>query len=425
MTLDLGQAVAAADVGLVLPQGERRAEVSVQGPLELERALDLGEGRAVAVIRSADGGRWTVPLVAEGTSVRRGCPGDGVAERLLERLSSSDPAAGFSLTRFAVEPAKGERSIQEDQTNESIVVGERAVVKWSVRLPAPGEPGSPAAHKISLLRAAGFTDMPEPWGLVELDGVLLASAVAFIPDAKDGWDWAVRDVTRLGLSAGDLEPLLDSARHLGDMTARMHIALASAGVEHADVDYLWAWAQRAKDELDEALALVLGDPRRRLRLMASRLIALYDGIEDIPRTAIIDVHGDLHVGQILRRDDEYAVTDFDGNPVATAAERAARQPAAVDVVGMMSSLDHVGRVVLRRTPDADQGLVRTWIARSQSEFLEHYRATLRASGLPELLDERLMLPFRAAQEVREHLYAVRYLPDWAQVPDMALAALEL
>ncbi len=84
---------------------------------------------------------------------------------------------------------------------------------------------------------------------------------------------------------------------------------------------------------------------------------------DAAGTPLIDVRGDLHVGQVLRHPDaptgrgptagtpaSYAVVDFDGNPVLAAAERVRRRPAAVDVAGMMASPDHVGRVVLHRGP---------------------------------------------------------------------------
>ena len=71
-------------------------------------------------------------------------------------------------------------------------------------------------------------------------------------------------------------------------------------------------------------------------------------------TPLIDIHGDLHVGQVLRHSapPAYAITDFDGNPVVRVDEHDDRQPAAVDVTGMAASLDHVGRVVLRRGDDS-------------------------------------------------------------------------
>jgi maltokinase len=143
---------------------------------------------------------------------------------------------------------------------------------------------------------------------------------------------------------------------------------------------------------------------------------------------VIDVHGDLHVGQVLRFADrpDYAVVDFDGNPIVPPDRRADRQPAAVDVAGMLASLDHVGRVVVHRTEELDvRGVetVETWIREARGAFLRAYREGLAAAGRPELLDERLLRPLLVVQECREYLYAVRHLPHWVYVPDKALPAL--
>jgi maltokinase len=87
---------------------------------------------------------------------------------------------------------------------------------------------------------------------------------------------------------------------------------------------------------------------------------------------------------------------------------------------MLASLDHVGRVVVKRTDGVDPAIVRAWIAAAQDSFLAAYRGTLASLGSLELLDERLLVPLRLQQECREFLYAVRHLPHWRYVPDAAL-----
>jgi len=137
------------------------------------------------------------------------------------------------------------------------------------------------------------------------------------------------------------------------------------------------------------------------------------------------VHGDLHVGQVLRFSDpyDYVVTDFDGNPVLPPEERGAPQPAALDVVGMIASLDHVGRIVITRTDNVDESAVRVWIAAAQEAFLHDYRDTLARMRHAHLLDDRLLVPLRLQQEVREFLYAEKHLPLWRYAPDGALVDL--
>ncbi|MBI1378368.1 MAG: aminoglycoside phosphotransferase [Frankiales bacterium] len=440
----LAALVAAAPGSLVLPPGERRAVVAVPAPLRLLAALELDHGRAVGVVEDAAGARWTVPLAAEAGSVRRALPGDGVAEALLRRLSarvaggpaSADLGGSFTAQVWHAEPIAGESGLTVDQTNESVVVGERAMVKWSVRLPRAGERGAqPAADRIAALAAAGFTETPAAWALLrwtDADGVdvLLAAVTAYLPHAQDGWDWAVADVSAAARHRVPADDALAAPRRLGSLTARLHVALAHGRESHAGADLAQAWRAAALAELDEALTLVGGPEGDRLRARAPRIAAAYDALAAAAGTPLIPVHGDYHVGQVLRTpsDDpalrfDYAVTDFDGNPVLAAAQRGAPQPAALDVAGMLASLDHVGRVVLRRTEGADAEVVRGWIPAAQEEFGREYAAGLALAGHAHLLDERLVPPLRFQQEVREHLYAVRHLPHWGYVADGALVDL--
>ena len=84
-----------------------------------------------------------------------------------------------------------------DQTNESVVVGDVAVVKWATHLQ---EGPHPAPRRIAMLRDAGFTGMPAPWGLVTWRSpsgaeTLVANVDEYLPGAVDGWTWAVDLIT--------------------------------------------------------------------------------------------------------------------------------------------------------------------------------------------------------------------------------------
>ncbi len=486
---DLAALVAAAPGSLVLPAGERRAQVDVPEPLRLLDSCDLGSGRHVAVIEDGHGGRWTVPLVAEGAAVRRALPGDGIAEAVVaamilglrrfraavKEVEATGGSQTWSITGEAPGPSGleafeppsmfhvegwhdeelpiGERSLTVDQTNESVVVGDRAMVKWAVHLPPAGVRGAqPAMARLSALAEAGFIETPTPWGLLHWwdqehevpdrsSKVLLASVTSYLEGAEDGWDWAVADVnaatTRSGGLSGShsarsdlqlgMDRALEGPRRIGAMTARMHVALAARGVERATADDVAAWEADARAELAEAVRLVDGEEGERLRARADRIAAAYDAFAQHVGTTLIPAHGDYHVGQVLRTPSadptlrfDYAVTDFDGNPVRPPEQRSDPQPAALDAVGMLASLDHVGRVVLKRTEGADPELVRTWIAAAQEAFRYEYVDTLARLRHGHLFDEALAVPLRLAQEVREFRYAAKYLPHWRYVPDGAL-----
>lgn len=418
--------VRAADPATLLPARLTAEGAELPAALELVAAEPLVTGAWVTVLRVPGGGWVSAPVVEEGGSLRRAVAGDGVAEVLLRRLAGERPAPsgrGFVWTRTGEgRPVRGERSMGVDQTHDSVVVGETAVVKWHVGLAV-----SPAPLLLSHLHALGFADVPSPWGFLEYEGRLVAAVDTFLPGATDGWTWCVDD---LAADATTGRPAAtDAAARLGDLTGRLHVALGTPSqvltdpVGTASQSQLRDWHLRARSALDHAVAVVDGLEGERLRARADRAAGVLDQILAVAATPVVHGHGDLHVGQVLRWDGGYAVTDFDGNPVLPPADRVGHQPAARDVAGMLQSLDHVGRVVLRRVPRASPTVVADWIAAAGVAFLDAYRAALLAAGLSFLLDERLLAPFAVEQECREFAYAATHLPRWRYVPDAAFAAL--
>ena len=134
------------------------------------------------------------------------------------------------------------------------------------------------------------------------------------------------------------------------------------------------------------------------------------------------VHGDLHLGQIIRWDGGYAVTDFDGNPLAPIAMRSALDSPVCDVAALLRSVDHLGRLAQARRPeravDAD-----SWVARTRDVFLDAYWSELAARDRAPLFDGRLLRPLEIAQALHEYVYAARFLPRWLDVADRAMRTL--
>jgi len=359
----------------------------------------------VCVLAGRDGIRIVLPGRVTGEKVeRRPCE---TSRALLSAVSSGN----FSVTEFMRIPVgTGERFVEVDQSNESVILGEDAVVKWHLVMDV--EPG-PLVDRISLLAAAGFTAMPAPLRVATWRGYPVATVMRYIRDAQDGWDWAVQDVRAWALSSRTDLPVEEFGR-IGEITARMHRAFEAAGPLTVDAA---RWRPSALATLDEACHLMdgkEGDQLGRLRERIAQSLTTVSG-----STIAIPIHGDFHVGQVLRSPEgQLYVTDFDGNPVLSAQERAEPQSPARDVAGMLASIDHVARVVIARTEGVDAARVRSWIVPAQEAFLALYR-----SGAADLLDERLLLAFRLEQECREFVYAARHLPHWRYVPHAALADL--
>jgi maltokinase len=344
---------------------------------------------ALATHIAADDGSFAVlPVVADDGRWRAAAAGDGLSALV----------AGV--------PVASERPIDVDQTNASIVVGERVIVKWFRRVgPGPSRARTLVAH----LDAVGFAGIPAPLGSLTWRSpagveLTLAQGDAFLPGARDGWEWCVEAVEK------ELDPSLGT--RIGRLTADLQAALRLPSrlipqpIEPADAAIVAAWRQAAVDVLENALALTDGDAGTELRGYAP---AMRLAIESLPTDGSIQVqpiHGDFHVGQILEWSGGLVVIDFDGNPALGVDANAIRQPVERDIAQMLVSLDLVGRVVQRRGDVDRAAAVNRWIVEAGKLFRE-------AVGP---VDVRLLAAFEVEQLCRELVYAARFLPRWRYAP---------
>ena len=393
--------------------------------------LTLDATHAIRVVAS-DGGPRAWPSVLEDGEWRRAEAGDGAAAALVDRLSDGGSTAGsFRVTATAPAPgvldSADERAMGVDQTHESLVVGGHVVVKWMTE-PLVGP--HPAAARLRRLAAAGFAESPALWGLVEWrepdsgHWIPVAVAQSYLPGTEDGWSWAVTEARRaLRVAPG---PSQDFARDLGGVIGRMHLALAD------DPPSLLGTAQ-ARQHADEALAALdlavrLTEPHdppshALLQEHRPRIEGVLTGLADAAGAIVLPVHGDLHVGQVLRGPEGYAVVDFDGNPTRAPVLRAEDAPAAMDVAGMMISLENVSHVARHGAAGPDDAAALDWTAlawtgHAQGLFLSGYRRAIAVR--PELFDPALVPAYAWEQLCREFVYAAQHLPEWLYVPAASL-----
>lgn len=429
----LVRAVARADWSSLIPAHRSNGNDLPTGTPELIDALRLGEPLWLAIVADDSGRSYPVPLTwdAQG-EVRRARVGEGAGDALVALLATGGQMAGaFMLTCCRLgEVASGERAIDVDQTNESVVVGEQAVVKWSFR----AEPGPhPAPTLLPELQDRGFAGTPQPWGFLEWRPAagrsprLVASVVAFVPGVSDGWTWAVDDL-RHAVTTGSSLRLQAMGDSLGQLVGELHVTLADRA-RPATAAEVQSWVAEAEDDLTRALAVTEGPPHSQLASSATRVRTAWHrlGSWDGSPPLVTSIHGDLHVGQLLRHTsggtDRYLVTDFDGNPVVAPEHRLALQPTALDVAGVVQSLQHAALVLGRHEPHHDPADTQQRTQEVIEVFLTAYRATLASAGRSALFEPRLLLPFRLQQVCREFQYAATHLPRWSYAPQGALPLL--
>lgn len=387
--------------------------------------LEFADGKRLSVTFGADG-LAALPMARGGDGCwRRAHPGDGVADALLELLGEvpdSVTRGRFTVRSWTRRPAVGERSVGVDQTNESVIVGDAAVVKWATHLQ---DGPHPAPRRVTVLRDAGFTGMPRPWGLITWRPVhgaetMVASVDEYLPGAVDGWTWAVDVITA---AARDRlhAPCVAAATDVGTLVAEMHAALSVTATVATERDAA-RWRDDAFDTLEAVCAL--GDSASVVIARARRdeIAGILDGLGALEGTPILEGHGDLHVGQVLRTEHRFVVTDFDGNPVLPAPQRMLPIPAVLDVAGMVQSLAHAA-IVAGRYTQLEPTVLEEVDGAGRAAFLDAYGPRLSQFGHATLFDPRPLRAFRVQQVLREIIYAARHLHRWMYVPDAALPAL--
>ena len=396
---------------------------------ELDRAPLGSADLTVIDVRYADGGpsdRYLVPIVdgreprdgegawiaivramTDGASIRgQRSTFQGRATPAMEELLPSASVAASALS---------ERRLGVEQSNTSVALGDRLILKL-YRLLEPGE--NPDLEIGAFLTDVGFADTPAVAGAMtwEPDGGAHAAAAmlqAFVPSNGDAW------AAMLDALASDPSRATDLAARIGDVTARMHAALASRPSDAfpsrpATVGETAAWRASAEGQLAQAVTAVGGDVHDRLVELAPRATSQFaDSFGASTGEAFVSrIHGDYHLGQLLARTDGgFSVIDFEGEPARPLAERRAAGSPLRDVAGMLRSLDYAARTAQRERPSFDAD---GWLSTSRRSFLDSYGRIGPADA-----------PLLSAFELEKACYEIRYeasnRPDWLWLP---LAAVE-
>jgi maltokinase len=284
--------------------------------------LRLDATHAVRVVANGDGHR-AEPVTASGDGWVRSTPGDGAGLAVLHRLRNRTAVdEGFRVNAYSRLPVEGEgeRSVGVDQTHASWVVGDGVVVKWMTE-PLVGP--HPAADRLRRLAEVGFAESPSLVGVIEWrepdtgHWVPVVIAQEYLPGTEDGWSWSLADArSALGLLPSPARPGFGS--ELGEIVARMHLALADDPPARMTEELAGQYADEALVVLDRALQSLERHDRQSFELLSqhrSQVETVLAGLADTVGTPVLPLHGDLHVGQVLRdAERRYAVVDFDGNP---------------------------------------------------------------------------------------------------------------
>jgi len=406
------------------------------------RTLDvaeLSEGlHALALEVTYSGGRLpeTYLLLVKPTrdgTLEEGLLDDGGARAVLDAIRNrrvlKTEAGELRGERFdapgspmdELEPEPSVRRLTAEQSNTSIVFGEKVIVKLIRKI----ERGvNPELELGAHLARNGFARTPPLLGALSLSGALegtVAVAHRFVQVDSDGWAWLLAELRK---SATPRQELLAEIEELGVRVGELHVALA-AGTDPAFTPEpltssdLQRWTNSLLADLEKTIAAA----QAAVPELAARAIKLKVRIERLaahpPSGVRIRQHGDLHLGQVLRSNGQWLIFDFEGEPARSYAERRSKSSPLKDVAGMLRSFAYAAATI-----EQEGGQPADRVGPLREAFLRgHQRAA--AALLPEPQMGHALL---TALELEKLLYELRYeighRPDWVRIPARDLLALE-
>jgi Uncharacterized protein, probably involved in trehalose biosynthesis len=332
-----------------------------------------------------------------------------------------------------------------EQSNTSLIFGETYICKLFRRL----TPGLNPDLELNLgLSKVGCGAIPELYGWIDMslngEPTTLAMLSQYLSSATDGWRLATTSVRDLYAHAAD-RPEVGADEVGGDFAAEaMRLGAATASV-HRDLAQAFEVTELSADEVRGSGRLMherLVEARQAVPELApySELVAAaYDDLvkHDGP-IAIQRIHGDYHLGQVMRTEHRWVLLDFEGEPARALAERRAPGHPLRDVAGMLRSFEYAARFLLvghkaccrgracwrpnQIDPDHTERLefrAREWADRNRAAFCRGY---VQAGGPDPEAHEVLLRAFEFDKAVYEVMYEARNRPSWLHIPLSGFAA---
>ena len=409
-------------------------------PLLLHVVVEVEQGDRVERYQLLVGGRTHLPEhfgssmigTVDGLTCYDATSDPDLTAHLLDKISDGErigPLVFEHEPDVELETGLRPRPITAEQSNTSLAYGNRYILKLFRKL-AGGLNPDLRLHRA--LWAVGCQHIAQPLGSISADlgdpgdePTTIAMLQHYLPDAVEGWAMATTSVRDL---MADVDSGADQAG--GDFASEAYRLGQAVAVVHADLQRTLGQQEVNGDELDRTVRAMRTRLDRVTEMVPDlaeygpALRTAYDRIRDAKTPIYMQyIHGDLHLGQVLRTVAGWLLIDFEGEPAAPPAERAMLRSPLRDVAGMLRSFDYAAHQLLIGRP-ADARLTERafeWAERNRTAFCEGYGEVAGESVGDPRNHVELLRAFELDKAVYEVAYEHANRPDWSAVPLSSIA----
>ncbi len=370
-----------------------------------------------------------------------------------------------------------------EQSNTSIIINDQYVIKFFRRIYADKNPDYEMSRFLSDKK--GYKNTPRYMGSINIIdsenvNITIALMQELVPNNGDAWDYMLVELKKvfdnleqkginidalpdtelfLRLQIKDVPPeIIDwvglnmflKLQKLAQRTAEMHIALGSEFEDtafeptHFNGDYTVWLKNRMLYQFQNRLNIVENNLYKLEGLAAELAKGFLEQKNEIRRRFVnfdwtklkgerIRIHGDYHLGQILVKEDDFYILDFEGEPESTIRDRKVKQPPLKDVAGLFRSFHYAIYATIFNNeasfPFEQEQLFKA------GEILYHYFIGVFLQTYTDIVQEHnlnigynqervFMLKYSMLEKaVYELGYEMNARPEWAVIPLEGIASI--